>query len=152
MENFHEQNFRIAKNAHPIWYSVYACIRVGFWTEFLDLHARKALHSFNDYFLGGINISGVVSFLVNSDLSGASPLFTLTCNSTGGPATNVIWTRDPGTVIGDKMTVLNDPVTAQYTHSLTVTGRLGGLYTCNVSNRQSADEKSITVEGKRSTL
>ena len=93
-----------------------------------------------------------VTLTVDSDLNGASPLFTLTCISTGGPATNVIWTRDSGAVIGDKMTVLNDPVTAQYTHSLTVTGRLGGMYTCSVSNRLSADEKNITVEGKRSSL
>ena len=135
-----------------IRYSLYACVHVGIWTEFLDLHAPKALHSFNDYFLGNITISGVVSFLVNSDLSGASPQFTLTCISTGGPATNVIWTRDSGAVIGNKMTELNDPVTAQYTHSLTVTGRLGGMYTCSVSNRLSADDKNITVEGKRSSL
>ena len=33
------------------------------------------------------------------------------------------------------MTVLNDPVTAHYTHTLTVTGRLGRHYQCNVSKK-----------------
>jgi len=32
--------------------------------------------------------------------------------------------------------VLDNPVTAQYTHTLTVTGRLGGLYQCTVSNNK----------------
>ena len=91
-----------------------------------------------------------VTLNVDSDLNGASPQFTLTCISTGGPATNVIWTRDSGTVIGDKMTVLSDTVTAKYTHSLTVTGRLGGMYTCNVSNRLFGSGKSFSIEGNPS--
>ena len=66
--------------------------------------------------------------------SSHNELFTLACISTGGPATTVTWTRDSTTVTQGTQTVLNDPVTAQYTHTLTVTGRLPGLYTCNVSN------------------
>ena len=88
-----------------------------------------------------------VTLTVDSDLNGASPQFTLTCISTGGPATNIIWIRDSGTVIGHKMTVLNNLFTAQYTHSLTVTGRLGGLYTCNVSNRLSGSGTTFIVKG-----
>ena len=71
------------------------------------------------------------------DSNGASPQFTLTCNSTGGPATTVSWTRDSTTVITEGTdTVLNDPVTAQYTHTLTETGRLEKLYTCTVANNK----------------
>jgi len=85
----------------------------------------------------------------DSDLNGTSPQFTLTCTSTGGPATTVTWTRDNEAVSGG-MTVLDDPVTAQYTHTLTVTERLGGQYQCNVSNNKpSHDSASLTVEGKR---
>ena len=72
---------------------------------------------------------------VNSDLNGDSPRFTLTSISTGGPATNVTWTRDSETVSGG-MTVLDDPETAQYTHTLTVTETLGGEYQLTVSNRK----------------
>jgi len=46
------------------------------------------------------------------------------------------------------MTVLDDPVTAQYTHTLTVTGRLGGQYQCTVSNiKPSQDSAQLTVAG-----
>ena len=83
---------------------------------------------------GAITIAGSVTLTVDSDLNGASPQFTLTCISTGGPATTVTWTRDSVTVTEGTETVLDDPVTAQYTHTLTVTGRLTGLYTCTVAN------------------
>ena len=75
-----------------------------------------------------------MTLTVDSDLNGASPQFTLTCISTGGPATTVTWTRDSATAMGDEMTVLDNAETATYTHTLTVTGTLGGLYQCNVSN------------------
>ena len=85
---------------------------------------------------------------MDSDLNGASPQFTLTCISTGGPATTVTWTRDSVTVTEGTETVLDDTVIAQYTHTLTVTGRLGGLYTCTVANdRPSVDSASYTVQG-----
>ena len=93
-------------------------------------------------------ISGDVSLTVDSDLNGASPQFTLTCISTGGPATTVTWTRDSVTVTEGTETVLDDPVTAQYTHTLTVTGRLGGDYTCTVTNsKPSSDSADFTVQG-----
>ena len=85
---------------------------------------------------------------VYSDLNGASPKFTLTCISTGGPATTVTWTRDSTTVTEGTETELNDPVTALYTHTLTVTGRLPGLYRCTVKNNKPSNKsKSFTVRG-----
>ena len=85
---------------------------------------------------------------VDSALIGASPQFTLTCISTGGPATTVTWTRDSGDAVGDTETVLNDTVTARYIHTLNVTGRLGGLYTCTVANNKpSTASATITVQG-----
>ena len=89
-----------------------------------------------------------MTLTVDSDLNGASPQFTLTCISIGGPATTVTWTRDSATAIGDEMTVLDNAITAQYTHTLTVTGRLGGLYQCNVFNsKPSSRLASFTVQG-----
>ena len=99
--------------------------------------------------LGDLVISGVVSMVVISNLNGVSPQFTLTCISTGGPATTVTWIRDSVTVTEGTETALDDPVTAQYTHTLTVTGKLGGDYVCSVSNEVSADNSdSFTVTGK----
>ena len=89
-----------------------------------------------------------MAFTLNSDLNGASPQFTLTCISTGGPATTVTWTRDSVTVTEGNETVLDNRETSQYTHTLTVTGRLGGLYTCTVANNKpSEDSASYTVKG-----
>ena len=71
---------------------------------------------------------------------------TLTCISTGGPATTVTWTRDSVTITEETVTVLNDPETAQYTHTLNVYS--AGVYTCTVSNNKpSSDLASITVQG-----
>ena len=89
-----------------------------------------------------------MTLTVDSDLNGPSPQFTLICISTGGPATTVTWTRDSVTVTEGTETVLDDPVTAQYTHTLTVTGRLGGLYTCTVANNKpSCDSAQIIFHG-----
>ena len=97
---------------------------------------------------GDIIISNGVTLTVDSDLSGTSPQFTLTCISTGGPATTVTWTRDSGTVTEGTESVLDDRETAQYTHTLTVAGRLGGLYTCTVANDKPSEAGSnITIQG-----
>ena len=80
-------------------------------------------HSFHSK--GDVIISNSIHLTVKSGLNGNIPQFTLTCISTGGPATTVTWTRDSEVITGG-MTVLDNAVTAQYTHTLTVTGRLPG--------------------------
>ena len=96
---------------------------------------------------GDVTIPGGMTFNVDSNLNGDSPQFTLTCISTGGPATTVTWTRDSETVSGG-MTVLDNAVTAQYTHTLTVTGRLGGQYQCNATNNKPSEvTANFTVQG-----
>ena len=117
-------------------------------------------------FAGDITIPGGMTLTVDSDLNGASPHFTLTCISTGGPATTVTWTRDFVTATGDEMTtevlndgetysqmtVVDDGETAQYTHTLNVadvTGALAGIYKCNVSNNKpSSAVAQFSVEYK----
>ena len=103
-------------------------------------YVHHTLHS-----AGDVRIPGGMTFTVDSDLNGESPQFTLTCTSTGGPATTVTWTRDSETVSGG-MTVLGDPVTAQYSHTLTVTGRLGGQYQCTVSNRKPSQDSAQLLQ------
>ena len=100
-------------------------------------------------FFTGFNVKlHDVTLNVDSDLIGASPQFTLTCTSIKGPAATVTWTRDSTTVTEGNETVLNNPVTAQYTHTLTVTGRQPGLYKCVVrSNKPSTKSKSFIIQG-----
>ena len=74
--------------------------------------------------------------LVSEDDATETPKFTLTCISKGGPATTVTWTRDGEAVSGDSFTAtrrLDDPVTAAYTLTLSVVGRQGGVYRCQVA-------------------
>ena len=85
---------------------------------------------------GDVTISGGVTYDPGTQ--------TLTCISTGGPATTVSWTRDSTNITEGNETVLNDPVTAQYTHTLTVT--TAGEYTCTVANNKpSNDSASIII-------
>ena len=100
---------------------------------------------------GQITIPDEITFqLEDAD----TPVFTLTCTSTGGPVSTVSWRRD-GTMLSDDSTYnltseLTDGTTATYTHTVTVTGRLLGEYQCSVSNIRipSGITRSLTV-GKR---
>ena len=96
-----------------------------------------------------------VQFQLTSELNATTPTFTLTCTSTGGPATTVSWRRD-GTMLSDNSTynitsqILTDAETANYTHTLTVTGRLVGDYECSVSNNKpSLSSGMLAVVGKK---
>ena len=97
---------------------------------------------------GGITLSGGMNFTIDSGLNGPTPQFTLTCISTGGPVTTVTWTRDSITVTEGTETELDNRVTAQYTHTLSVNGTVGGLYTCTVANRVSNESSQLIVSGK----
>ena len=105
---------------------------------------------------GNVTVSSV-QFQRTSELNATTPTFTLTCTSTGGPATTVSWRRD-GTMLSDDSTYsitsqVTDAMTATYNHTLTVTGRLVGEYECNVSNNKpSSSSGMVTVVGKNFTL
>ena len=94
---------------------------------------------------GKLTVREEIGFLLLSEPIAEDPQFTLTCISTGGPATTVTWTRDSVTVTEGTETVLDDPVTATYTHTLTVTGRLPGLYTCTVANSFPSEDSTTTM-------
>ena len=85
--------------------------------------------------------------IMGDEVTFDSDQLTLTCISTGGPATTVTWTRDSNTTVTEGTeTVLDDPVNGTYTHTLTVT--TGGEYTCTVeNNKPSYDSANITLGG-----
>ena len=100
---------------------------------------------------GQVTIPDEITFQLEDAVT---PVFTLTCTSTGGPATTVSWRRD-GTMLSDDSTYsitsqVTDGTTSTYTHTLTVTGRLVGEYQCSVSNIRtpSGSTRSLIV-GKR---
>ena len=103
-------------------------------------HFSKFRRSISHSILGDITIVG-------DEITFDSDQLTLTCISTGGPATTVTWTRDSTTTVTEGTeTVLDDPETAQYTHTLTVT--TGGEYICTVeNNKPSSDSATIILGG-----
>ena len=122
-------------------------------TSCIILHSIRWLLNYTSEITGYVSIPDGVTFTVDSDMNGDSPQFTLTCISTGGPATTVTWTRDSEEALGERVSVLTDPVTAQYTHTLTVNGRLEGQYKCTVSNNKPSTAAAVyTVIGKKGLL
>ena len=76
----------------------------------------------------------------------------LTCNSTGGPATTVTWTRgsdeDSLLPVSDNTSVsmLVNATTAQYIHTLNVTGtELPTVYGCSVSNNKPSLARAVAT-------
>ena len=70
--------------------------------------------------------------------------------SSPSPVTTVTWTRYSHIFTTGNETVLDNPVTAQYTHTLIVTGRGAGRYTCTVANKVSPySSADIVVRGKK---
>ena len=95
-------------------------------------------------------MQGDMSFIINSVKNDELVQFSLTCISTGGTAETVTWTRDSQKIAGDTTSVFDDAETAQYTHTLTVTGSIDrpNTYQCTVSNNKpSQDTANTTVKG-----
>ena len=80
--------------------------------------------------------------------------FVLTCTSTGGPATNVTWTRgsDEDNLVpvseNTSVSVLVNATTAQYIHTMNVSGtKLPAVYGCTVSNNKPSSAKVLVTIG-----
>ena len=97
--------------------------------------------------------AGVVSISQGGDpqfsLISEDPVqFTLTSTTMGGPPTSTFWTLpNSATPSGD--TTLMNGVNAIVRHTLTVTGRLPGVYMFSTTNARSdpPDTSSISVQG-----
>ena len=86
---------------------------------------------------------------------------TLTCTSTGGPASTVTWRRD-GVVITPNATHqqtkrLVDSVNGTYQTVLTIDPSVGfsdivGTYSCTVENDRGESSETVDVPGKTRTL
>ena len=84
-------------------------------------------------------------------------MFTITCQSRGGPATLVRWTRttegntvtieENSTYSTSRIIVDTSSITV-YNNTLTVRGREGGAYKCNVTNSQNSVGAVLQVSRK----
>ena len=63
----------------------------------------------------------------------------LRCITTGGPATNVSWTKNCNPITEGTNSEVDNTVTSHYTHNLTIRrlqNTLDAVYTCSVSNNK----------------
>ena len=108
-------------------------------------HCSKIITSF--FFTAGFVSVDALQFSLTSALTADPPVFTLICDSTGGPATTVTWTRDGAAATGVTSQTVTGMLTATYVNTLTVTGRLPGNYQCSVTNDKSTAVSALRVQG-----
>ena len=84
-------------------------------------------------------LSAIIYFTLESEANEDPPEFTLTCQSRGGPVTEVEWRRNGVRVEEDSnhMTsqiIVDTSRNTVYNNTLRVRGRESGTYMCTVSN------------------
>lgn len=79
---------------------------------------------------------------------------TLVCTSSGGPVTNITWTKDGSALIRTSKffysQAILDTVSATYQHNVTILNKTSGDsgdYGCIVSNSDSSSSHSVDVQG-----
>ena len=90
-----------------------------------------------------------VNFQFISDKESVNISFSLTCNSTGGQASSVVWTRDSFLLDNTDPLVETDASTHSYTSVLMVSGRAPGTYTCTIrgTSDQILNSANYIVQG-----
>ena len=119
-------------------------------TECYIISMMFIYHSYINIFLSPIAPPTVTNLTFNSTA------LTLTCTSTGSPATIVTWMKDgsPLTVDGTTYTLeqtVTGRSTSTYDNVLTISegsGNIEGSYTCTVENILGSDSMTVQVRGK----
>ena len=86
--------------------------------------------------------------LINQESMNIS--FSLTCNSTGGVASSVVWTRDSFLLDNTNPLVETNASTLSYSSVLMVSGRTPGTYTCTIRGTRDQDlgSANFIMQGK----
>ena len=79
-----------------------------------------------------------IDFTLHTDINAITPEFTITCLTSGGPATNVEWKLNGANVGGNHTIktqhILNSSSNAVYENKLLMRSRKNGTYSCDISN------------------
>ena len=126
------------------WSATPNCVILGHWNCSLSFHFSNMLILYPK--IGQLTIPDEINFQLDTELTANTTEFTLTCTSTGGPATTVSWTRGSNTLSGTSQIVNTE--TGTYENTLRVTMREVGTYVCTVSNNRSSASRNLTVVGK----
>ena len=92
--------------------------------------------------------SAVIYFTLDSEANEDPPEFTLTCQSRGGPVTEVEWMRNGVRVEEDSnhttsQIIVDTSANTVYNNTLRDRGRENGTYKCNITNNK-PDQYSTT--------
>ena len=95
-----------------------------------------------------------VSFHFKVNESSDDIIFSLTCNSTGGPASSVVWTRNGFLLHNTGPLIMTDAFTLSYSSILMVSARAPGTYTCTIrgTSDQVLSSANFTVQGMSAIL
>ena len=101
-------------------------------------------------------LSVVIYFTLESEANEDPPEFTLTCQSRGGPVTEVEWRRNGVRVEEDSnhMTsqiIVNTSRNTVYNNTLRVRGREGGRYVCSISYNRHEYVEGASATGPTAT-
>ena len=101
--------------------------------------------------------SAVIYFTLESEANEDPPEFTLTCQSRGGPVTEVEWRRNGVRVEEDSnhMTsqiIVDTSRNTVYNNTLRARGREGGRYVCGMTNNRHEYVEGASATGPRVTL
>ena len=101
--------------------------------------------------------SAAITFTLESEANEDPPEFTLTCQSRGGPVTEVEWRRNGVRVEEDSnhMTsqiIVDTSRNTVYNNTLRVRGRESGTYVCTVSNESTNSAKPSSLLNNRALM
>ena len=96
--------------------------------------------------------SPVIYFTLDSEANEDPPEFTLTCQSRGGPVTEVEWMRNGVRIEEDSnhtisQIIVDTSANTVYNNTLRVRGRENGTYKCAVKNKKHQSTLTSTVPG-----
>ena len=145
-----EWSISIAEEGEPqecgdvIYLIVMVYSRVSTSTLALLLQVLHKTVLINLFYFGiktGQLTSAVIYFTLDSEANEDPPEFTLTCQSKGGPATEVVWMRNGVRVKEDtnhttSQIIVDTSGNTVYNNTLRARGREEGQYRCNVSNNR----------------
>ena len=136
--------------ASPLYFSI-NCLVVS-WQHSTNCSILVIISILYTYSTGHPRITSSIQFSLVSALYADPPKFKLTCSSTGGPATTVLWKKDGVPLLYGTTHILTQVITstaeANYNNTLIVTKRETGNYSCTVSNARGNDSSFIVVDGK----
>ena len=100
--------------------------------------------------------SAVIYFTLESEANEDPPEFTLTCQSRGGPVTEVEWRRNEVRVEEDSnhmtsQVIVDTSSNTVYNNTLRVRGKEGGHYMCSVSNNRHEYVQGASITGPSAT-